>query len=369
MTVWRKLVILSYGMGVDSTAILWRWLVDPSSRDFELADLVVLTAQVGSEFPGTKRLVEQHLFPMLRAAGVRFVEVGRSGPSTTQWRVIQDSHEPTELHIEGAGFTLLQELLTNGTVPQRRKNARQCSQKYKGVVLDAWIAAHTHGRPFRHVMGFNADEQKRADRDESYSTEQRDSEYPLLDWGWGRKRCEDYLAAEVGEQWQKSCCTFCPFACNKAGIQEHLVRLRVQAPEAAHTIRRMERVSRALNEKQSLYSWKGGAEAQLDAAGFGPLEAPSWALYHVRRVWHKECVASRALVVAAEGSQTEMDAELEALAAAHGAELVEVARSRCAVVTPRPASRKGPEELFAVAPAGACAKQRPSFEATWEASQ
>ncbi|CAN5531462.1 hypothetical protein BH11ACT7_BH11ACT7_32090 [soil metagenome] len=29
-------IMLSYGMGIDSTAILLRWLADPSSRDFDL---------------------------------------------------------------------------------------------------------------------------------------------------------------------------------------------------------------------------------------------------------------------------------------------------------------------------------------------
>lgn len=45
----RQPVILSYGMGVDSTAILTRWLLEPWSRDFGLEDLVVLTAQTGDE--------------------------------------------------------------------------------------------------------------------------------------------------------------------------------------------------------------------------------------------------------------------------------------------------------------------------------
>lgn len=38
---------MSYGMGVDSTAILLRWLTDPMSRDFDLRDLVVSTAHTG----------------------------------------------------------------------------------------------------------------------------------------------------------------------------------------------------------------------------------------------------------------------------------------------------------------------------------
>jgi len=32
--------VLSFGLGADSTAVLLRWLIEPSSRDFDLADLV-----------------------------------------------------------------------------------------------------------------------------------------------------------------------------------------------------------------------------------------------------------------------------------------------------------------------------------------
>ena len=43
-------VFFSYGMGVDSTAILLRWLHESSSRDFDLGDLVVLTAMTQGDF-------------------------------------------------------------------------------------------------------------------------------------------------------------------------------------------------------------------------------------------------------------------------------------------------------------------------------
>ena len=45
--------VLSYGLGLDSTAVLLRWLTDPSSRDFDLSDLVVITAMTGDEFSAT----------------------------------------------------------------------------------------------------------------------------------------------------------------------------------------------------------------------------------------------------------------------------------------------------------------------------
>jgi hypothetical protein len=61
----RRLVILSYGLGVDSTAILLRWLSDPSSRDFDLADLIVIVAMTGNEWDVTGRHVEEHILPLL----------------------------------------------------------------------------------------------------------------------------------------------------------------------------------------------------------------------------------------------------------------------------------------------------------------
>ncbi|WP_425607438.1 hypothetical protein [Rhodococcus pyridinivorans] len=40
-------VIFSFGMGADSTSILLRWLEDPTSRDFELDELALITAHTG----------------------------------------------------------------------------------------------------------------------------------------------------------------------------------------------------------------------------------------------------------------------------------------------------------------------------------
>ena len=55
--------VLNYGMGVDSTAILLRWLnMADQERGFPLKNLIVLTAQTGDEFESTKDLVETHFF-------------------------------------------------------------------------------------------------------------------------------------------------------------------------------------------------------------------------------------------------------------------------------------------------------------------
>ena len=111
-------VVLSYGMGVDSTALLLRWLRDKRSRDFPLEDLICLSAQTGDEFADTQRLVETHILPLMRQYRIRYVQIARVGPLQGDGvTVLDDSREPTRLYINGA-FKLSQELLGNGTVPQ-----------------------------------------------------------------------------------------------------------------------------------------------------------------------------------------------------------------------------------------------------------
>ncbi|NJR61835.1 MAG: hypothetical protein HC769_25210 [Cyanobacteria bacterium CRU_2_1] len=52
-----QLHLLNWGMGVESTAILVRWMLEPQSRPFnDFHNLIVLTAQTGDEMDETKYL-------------------------------------------------------------------------------------------------------------------------------------------------------------------------------------------------------------------------------------------------------------------------------------------------------------------------
>jgi len=366
-------VVLSYGMGVDSTAILVRWLTDPSSRDFDLSDLVVITAQVGDEFPDTQRLVEEYMLPLMREHGVRYVQLSRKGPREADGiEVHDDTTEPTSCFTEGGEWTLYSEMTEAGTVPQFRTGARRCSLHFKGWPLDTWLRNEFGDRPYRHVMGFNAEEQKRIDRDNSYSTEQRQSEYPLLDWKWGRKECEDYLESWAGEPWKKSCCTFCPFACNKKGIEAHLERLAEHPVEAAD-VAIMERVSTALNPRQTLYSGHS-IEVLLEGSGDhgealrirdAKLSENDWTLYRIRRAFAAKCNAAREVKIITTGERFDVEAELAMVADEHGLDIEDDGRSYRVWL-----SRKGevfpcPEEVFVVAPALAREKVRKGFDKRW----
>lgn len=365
-------VILSFGLGVDSATILFRWLMDPASRDFDLKDLVVVTSMVGNEFPDSKDLVERHLLPLMAKHDVRYVQIGRTGPSTKSWTVLSDSRTTAKLFIEGGGFTLGDELLNNGTVPQVG-GTRKCSLKFKGDVLDPWIEQEMAGESFRHVMGFNADEARRVEKDKSFSRQDRHSEYPLVEWGWGRDKCEQYLEDLVGEPWAKSCCVFCPFANNRKGLPAHVERLR-RFPEAAAYGMLMERVAEALNPRQSLFVGKNDFQAVCEKNGLSKaqerlealLDEAGWAIYRVRRVFSSVSTAQRSLDTVASGSLDEMERRLATIGAELGKPVVEAKRTKAVWVSQKGSSFPCVEEHYVLAPHVAQDKQSKTFEAKWE---
>ena len=221
-------VVLSYGMGADSTALLLRWIHEPATRPCDLASLLVITAMTGDEWLATGPLVTEHILPRLRAHQIRWVQLARAGAAQGDGiTILDDSRAPREVHL-GGDWKLSDEMLAAGTVPQVA-GSRKCSAKAKGWVLDQFLAAEMAGRPFLHVMGFEAGETGRARRDASYDTAQRTGSYPLIEWGWDRAACEDYIRTVTGVDWPKSACTYCPFAlCNAAGRERVLAAYRAE---------------------------------------------------------------------------------------------------------------------------------------------
>lgn len=243
-------VVLSYGLGVDSTALLLRWLEEPTSRDFDLADLLVVTSMTGDEWPRTGVLVQEHIIPRLREAGVHYAQVARGGAKQAAGIVVlDDTDAPRHLHIAGA-YKLSDELTVAGTIPQAGGN-RRCSMKFKGWVIDTYLATHAP-QATRHAFGFEAGEASRAERcaehmpappgrlalgfekgevgrarrAKTYDTPFRLAEFPLIEWGWDREECVRYIEKVTGvADWPKSACVYCPFALtSRAGRERTLLR-------------------------------------------------------------------------------------------------------------------------------------------------
>ncbi len=120
-------VVFCNGCGVDSMALLHLWCTKPKSRDFDLDELLVITAITGDEYRSTIDAANAHLVPMLRAHGIRFLQVARGGQSTHDgYDVLADSTAPTELIPRGA-WHLGEETEQALTVPQIVSGRRLCS--------------------------------------------------------------------------------------------------------------------------------------------------------------------------------------------------------------------------------------------------
>ena len=90
---------------------------------------------------------------------------------------------PRQLIARGP-WTLWDDQESVGTVPQVA-GTRKCSLWAKGDVGDWWLKQVFGGRPFRQIMGFNADEEGRRFGDQVTSRMPwRTGEFPLIDWGW-----------------------------------------------------------------------------------------------------------------------------------------------------------------------------------------
>lgn len=365
-------VVLNWGMGVDSTVILHRYLTDPRSReDFDLKDLTVLTAQVGDEHESTRALVERHMLPLIRKAGVRLVQIARAGPRVAHGLIVlDDSTKPRRCHIQG-GYRLSQELMAAGSVPTfSGKKGRLCTLKAKGAVMDAWLDKELRGAPFRSQIGFNSEEMRRVERDRSYTTSQRIAEHPLVAWGMGRAACESYLKDAFGEPWLKSACVFCPFA---GGKKAALARLAAE-PEGAGRALLLERVALSLNPRMTLFKGRSLAgcfgeehNEEVLAALEAEVEKLPWALYRVRRYYRGAGDGDRDTAILERGTRVQMAEALRAAAARAGRTLACEDGIERLYTLERRSAYPAAEDFIVAAPAVVDEKRKPGFRARWDA--
>jgi hypothetical protein len=354
---------------------LLRWLNEPASRDFDLDKLVIVTAHTGDEYAETVRDAQDVVLPQLARHGVRLVQAGRTRLNTTSAgagiSIFNDSTHPTRLYTDH-GYALSDELLAAGTVPQL--GSRRCSLRAKGAVLEPIIATLTAGQPFRHYLGFETGELRRAQRDTTYNTATRHGVYPLIDWQWSRTDALDYLTQVTGRNWQKSACAYCPFQfSSKAGRADALQRYR-REPDAAVQALHLEHIAACLNPRQSLLAQGRLIDLVTDAGLTDVLDrftqhiaVQQHALYEVRRVAIPRRAASPAIARSVRRLETGTAAALHTALLRLPAELEAAAdgitrgwRLR------RGATAPWAEHFYVVAPSASITdKQRPGFEAMY----
>ncbi|AOF98602.1 hypothetical protein BSY17_3957 (plasmid) [Sphingobium sp. RAC03] len=189
-------VVLAYGIGVDSTALL----IELAARG-EAPDLV-LSADTGSEKPETYEY-QTMIAAWMRARGIRY-EVVRYIPQRFK-------HWPPY-------YSLLSNILTNATLPSISLGRHSCSLKWKVAPQDAFLKAWkpaqqawARGQKVVRLIGYDASpaDTRRYAHASTIANALFDCRYPLRDWGWTRDQCVERIEAEGLPVPPKSSCFFC----------------------------------------------------------------------------------------------------------------------------------------------------------------
>lgn len=192
-------LVVSYGVGVDSTAML----VGLYNRGIR-PDLI-LHADVGGEKDETVAYL-----PVINAWLSR---VGFPTVTIVRYQARNFKHWPPYRTLE-------QNCLTNGTLPSIAFGFGSCSQKWKAAPQDrflkAWepaTRAWAQGGLVTKAIGYDAsgrDCQRRTYADKATSGSEKFAYwYPLQEWGWDRDECMRQIAAAGLALPVKSSCFFC----------------------------------------------------------------------------------------------------------------------------------------------------------------
>jgi hypothetical protein len=196
----RPPLIVSYGMGVDSTALLIGYAERGIRPD------MILFADVGSEKPATYEYGREIMAPWLESVGFP--------------KLVTVRYQPQRFKNWPPYSTIEENCLTNSTVPSIafRRN-KSCSQKWKISPQEKWTtawepaqAAWSSGMQVGKVIGYDAgpaDLRRKLDatkiQDPLYSYD-----YPLITWGWDREKCKEVIRSAGLPVPLKSACFFCP---------------------------------------------------------------------------------------------------------------------------------------------------------------
>jgi 3'-phosphoadenosine 5'-phosphosulfate sulfotransferase (PAPS reductase)/FAD synthetase len=206
----RTALIVNFGGGVDSTAILVGLARLYRAGDTTARPDLILFSDTGDEVPETYRNVARIDQWARGVFGLGVTTVSR--PSVIPGKV---------------GYRSLSEnCVTNETLPSEAFGFGGCSVKWKHEPMDrflrgskrperaGWLRENGYdGRPLR-LIGYDATEAvgngKRAKNSQIASDEQNLYRYPLVEWGWTRQDCEAAIAAEGLPVVVKSACFLCP---------------------------------------------------------------------------------------------------------------------------------------------------------------
>lgn len=205
--------ILSFGGGVDSSAILLKHL----RREINLSIDLVIFADTGAENKRTYQNVDRFK-SLCDLEGIEFVIVKNQKETITEF------------------------LVRNGSVPLMAGSAHTCSRKFKSEVIQKYIRDRFKTDRVTYLIGIELNETKRQ-RFQKPLNDRNEYEYPLIELQMTRSACEDYLNKH-GFNVVKSSCVFCPFM-----SREEILEIR-KDPESWATIQWVEKKFESVSSRK-----------------------------------------------------------------------------------------------------------------------
>lgn len=185
-------LVVSYGVGVDSTAMLI------GLRSIGWRPDVILTSIPGNEKADTVRYL-----PIINEW---CIEVGF--PEIQFTRYVQQKFTFNTSH------TIVGQCLANRTMPSVSFGRKSCSLKWKGDILDAFVTALYGLRTCYRAIGYDCS--KRDSRRFAIAKDKKARKrpmdifgYPLQAWGWDRERCKSEILRAGLPLPVKSSCIIC----------------------------------------------------------------------------------------------------------------------------------------------------------------
>lgn len=219
-----KLTILSMGLGQDSTTILLKIIHDKDFRKkYAPNDLLVLFANTGNEHPYTYSYRDRVIIPLCKEHNIEFVSIenhmgyhGKNwGSLTTQW----ETGTPSIGSLAFAKFMNCSHNLKLNT--QFRYIEELIAKRYEGIVNKTRKQNYTQfvekfNSKILFLIGIARGEENRIFDVEketlNWKKKSVEVQYPLIDIGYNRKDCQDYIAATKTEIPYPSNCMYCPYA-------------------------------------------------------------------------------------------------------------------------------------------------------------
>lgn len=251
----RSPVVVSYGGGVNSTALLAGLYERQEPVD------LILFADTGGEFEQTYQTVEQVSAKCEELLGLPITVISNADREGFRHTSLED------------------ECINNKTLPSLAFGFKGCSAKWKRQPMDRYVkswppaaAALEKGFKTVRLIGIDAGEAHRSAALEDADDPRFIYRRPLIDWGWAREECVEACERVFGFTPGKSACWFCP-----ANRKHEVIALAQRRPDLFERAVAMEKnAAENLGTVKGLgrnYSWQSLVDADNAQMKLWP-EAP-----------------------------------------------------------------------------------------------